>query len=424
MNDTNTTKKGNLFEKKVFDIIQRMLENEEFFLPGKRSEIFLKKPYYSEQKKGFVIVDISIETFLPNSDKYSILTIIECKDYNSRVPINDIREFSSILTELGAHKTVGFVISNSPYQKGAYNIAVSSGIGLGIINGKNELDWISHRVDRKYQQYNTDTINTFLSTNNSQNNFFAYYEKECFESLPELLIKIGVIDSYIVKQEFINIPYKTEEEITEIANQFSLNIYHDDKLNVQDLCKILIDNYKVGFNFNSSLEIFNHNQILGKISFNPLVIFITKELEKEDNRWRFTFAHEVGHLLLHSKILSEYLNENIDSENTIFYNHELSHRINKRMEFQANLFASYLLLPEFPLRRLVNKYFEDIRNYKGRLYLDSQPVNQQQVFRLLGEIKYKFGVSKEAAKNRLISLSLLEDSTDYSLKSIIKSLGN
>lgn len=92
------------------------------------------------------------------------------------------------------------------------------------------------------------------------------------------------------------------------------------------------------------------------------------------------------------------------------------------MEIQANMFASLLLLPEKPLRKIVKDYFIEIRNYKGRLYFDNQPINRQLTYGLLGKIKEKFGVSHEVGKYRLISLNLLEDKTDNSIKQIIRNL--
>ena len=79
-------------------------------------------------------------------------------------------------------------------------------------------------------------------------------------------------------------------------------------------------------------------------------------------------------------------------------------------------------MPEIPLKMLVKNYFTEIRNYKGRLYLDHQPCNRQLAYNLLSEIKEKFGVSHETGKYRLISLNLLVDVTDNSIKQIFKSI--
>ena len=50
----NTTKKGDLFEKQIFEIIKNLLDNEEFFVSGKRSKIYWKKSYISKETNSNV----------------------------------------------------------------------------------------------------------------------------------------------------------------------------------------------------------------------------------------------------------------------------------------------------------------------------------------------------------------------------------
>jgi len=47
----NTTLKGDIFEKRVFDLINDLLKNEEYFLSGKNSKIFSKKKSIQNNKK-------------------------------------------------------------------------------------------------------------------------------------------------------------------------------------------------------------------------------------------------------------------------------------------------------------------------------------------------------------------------------------
>lgn len=65
---------------------------------------------------------------------------------------------------------------------------------------------------------------------------------------------------------------------------------------------------------------------------------------------------------------------------------------------------------------IVNNYFIRERINKGRIYFDRQKCNIQLATRLFWEIEKAFGVSKEAAKIRLISSGLLIDATDISLQ--------
>jgi hypothetical protein len=46
----NTTLKGDIFEKRVFDLINDLLKNDEYYLSGKNSKIFAKKKAPMEEK--------------------------------------------------------------------------------------------------------------------------------------------------------------------------------------------------------------------------------------------------------------------------------------------------------------------------------------------------------------------------------------
>ena len=418
MNKINTVEKGDKLEMQVFKILKKLLENEEFYLSGKRSKIYLKKDYYSSITKNKINVDIAIETYLPNQKTYSLLTVFECKNYETKIPVEKIRAFSSVLNEIGANK--GIIVSKMGFQKGVYDTAKATNVGLCVINRKNELDWINTRLDKKYKQYNITEINSYLF-NEIKSDFFAYYNNKHFDNFPKLLINIGVIDKYKNKEEFIKIPYKTEQQIFKEIEKITPNVYINGKLDSDKLIEFIEKQYKAKFIFEQTLDFNNHHKTLGKIKFNPLEIFITKELKNDYYRWRFTLAHEIGHLFLHSKLLSQFIEDNIENEQTIF-RYGTGDKINKRMEIQANIFASLLLLPKAPLLKLVKDYFIEIRNYKGRLYLDNQGVNRTLTYNLLSRIKEKFEVSHEVGKYRLISLKLLIDKTDNSIKQILRSI--
>ncbi len=73
----NTVSKGDKFESQVHDLIKKMLNNGDFIVSGKKSKIFWKKDYYSQDRKKDIIFDIAIETYLEeNAKNYSFLTYI------------------------------------------------------------------------------------------------------------------------------------------------------------------------------------------------------------------------------------------------------------------------------------------------------------------------------------------------------------
>ncbi len=419
---TNSVEKGNLFEKKIYDLFQELLANDDLYINGKKSKIFWKKAYYSEIRKNNIIVDISIESYLKDADKYSLLTIIECKNYLKGVPVDDIEEFDSKLNQIGEHNTKGIIVTNSYFQESAFNIATSKKIGLVRINDKNEIDWVNYRKDRKREYFKLNIIKSYLCLDKLQDkNFIALLGQKSFDTIPNLFIELGIIDQYFNKSKYLLIPYFTEQQIEEKINNLPFDkLYKKDKLDIDDTCSILNSIYKVSFKFDNKLDC--TNEILGKITFDPLEIHISENLKFDIYRWRFTFAHEIGHLILHYKRLADYLDAYADNEYSISFNQDYSIYFNKRLEIQANIFASRLLLPKEPLLRIVKDYFKQERIYKEYLYLDDQFCNINLVFNLLKGLQDYFGVSKEAAKYRLISEGLIKDATDNSIQGILKEL--
>ena len=72
-----------------------------------------------------------------------------------------------------------------------------------------------------------------------------------------------------------------------------------------------------------------------------------------------------------------------------------------RMEYQANTFASFLLMPDTPFSVEVNKLFRENRITTGRLYHDYQPCNIRDCNIVIGALSSKFNVSQEAVIVRL-----------------------
>lgn len=130
------------------------------------------------------------------------------------------------------------------------------------------------------------------------------------------------------------------------------------------------------------------------------------------SRYRFTMAHELGHYLLHVPWFNRC---GIVSVGETEYTLNSTITFDKRrMEYQANLFASYLLMPKVLVAHLYN-YFYD--KYVHQLYGDelkkiyyshNQPETWPQYNNVVVRMAKLLEVSREALNIRLISLNLLE----------------
>ncbi|MDB5250658.1 MAG: hypothetical protein JWQ40_5052 [Segetibacter sp.] len=415
----NSIQKGDILEKKVFDLIKALVETGDFCLNHKMSKIFWKKEYYSESRKANIIFDIAIETYQKGADKPSIITLFECKNYKNPVPVKDIEAFDSKLNQVGEHKTKGYFITSSSYQKAALELAISKGMGVAIIKGDEEFQWLNYRKDKKLIGNNAEMIQAQLTrTDVSALPFFCSNMGWSYESVPDMLIDAGIIDRYYPSDSLLKIDYKEDKDIEERISEVGIyRCYTNSSLNVDSLCELVSELYEVDFIFSESLAESKKSKILGKIIYDPLQIFITKELQEEPKRLRFTLCHEIGHLVLHYHLLKPYFDFTIDTDYSFSFNHN---KITTRLEIQANMFASIVLLPFQPLLTLVGKFFLKNDIYKGHLLLDHQSKNQVYVYTLLSEIEKEFDVSKEVAKIRLKELGLIKDKTNVSISNIMR----
>jgi hypothetical protein len=101
----NTTAKGDHYEDRVYKVLQKLLQDDALIVSGKHSKIFRKKAYYSKDRDSDIVFDISIEAYLPGAENYSLLILIECKDYSSSIPVNDVEEFAAKVSQVGEHNT-------------------------------------------------------------------------------------------------------------------------------------------------------------------------------------------------------------------------------------------------------------------------------------------------------------------------------
>ena len=401
MTKKSSTQKGNELESLVYEAIKRLVENGEFFNNDKHSKINRKKSYLSKTKKSSISTDISIETFLHDSTNYSTLTVIECKNHTKNVLIEDIQKFESKLNRIGEQNIQGLIFTTSSFQTEAIAFAQSKKIGLVRMIKQNR---IVYRIDKKPESHNIELIKSYLSSNNVNNDFYAFIQNISFETLPSLLINIGIIDRYANRLQNINTPQIKNNEIETKISQLPSDIYLSGKLDIDLLCHKLSQIYKIEFIYNETLGHSNGNQVLGKINFNPLKIFISQDLSTDICKRKYVLARVIGHFMLHRELLQQYFNDYIDVE---IQASAISEDY-KFLKIQADKFARTLLLPEQSLKNDFSKYKEQLGFKRPYLYEDSQSGNIKLVSLFLSKILAKHEVSPALIRYRLKELKLLE----------------
>lgn len=124
--------------------------------------------------------------------------------------------------------------------------------------------------------------------------------------------------------------------------------------------------------------------------------------EKNPSRYRFTIAHEIGHLVLHKDIFQHCKFDSI-AEWKSFVS-EMNAEQRDWLEYQGYVFAGCLLVPEAPLRvsfeRVLGAFKSRFEEAKEK-NIDRETITEYLVERIAATIALEFDVSLETAKKRI-----------------------
>jgi len=191
----NTVAKGNTFEERVFEEIKQQLESGRLGLQPSSTLIYKKKPYYSPQRNSEIVVDIAIEVWLPNAEKYSLLWVCECKDYKSTVSVDNVEEFKAKLDQIAGKNIKGVVATTSALQKGALEYCRANGIGVVRILPSDQVTWVVYMLNAsslgQKQEIDPNEFEKAMinpSHKGLNREFFSNYDKYIFGNWHSLLV--------------------------------------------------------------------------------------------------------------------------------------------------------------------------------------------------------------------------------------------
>ncbi len=363
---------------------------------------------------------MSIEAYYPDATDYSLVFLIECKNYENSVEVGEIEQFNAKVEQVAAANAKAIFVTTSSFQSGARKYAKSKGIGLIRYVDPYELKWelrrspsaitsstsniFAHEIENvlSVESYKGRLFDfVFDSRVRSTNSLWDFFE-DLLQDLENDDQKIAAILNRRSKLDSL-VPYITHEQIEDLSQQIlGLCGYTDAAI---DLNKISaqIPNLKV-IDSNSSAE-----KILGTASFDPPEIILYPDAET--NRRRFTYAHELSHFLLnHGKFMRRDSCE--ESDISALKGSSILPEEIQRMEYQANLLASCLLMPRQSFIRSFMRIARnlDIQNRGfGYIYYDQQPCNVKDYMLVTSSLMKLFEVSRTSARIRLETLGLLTD---------------
>lgn len=406
------SKKGPEYENFAFDYFLALIEQRFFGFSPEQCKLTPQKPFYSKDRGKNIFFDLVLEIFLPNQTDPFLIFVIECKNYNHKVPVDDIEEFASKIDQIRFQKISPICITTIGFQSGGLTFAKNRGITLWkviktsenpeiILNrqkqrlNKLEFEIKSALTDETYNNWKLGNI--FIQTPKK----FTLYPKDFINEIISSEYDNAVLFKQFKNQK-IDVPYLSKAKISLIAE----NLYNQYKSvsGKLEIIQILND-------FNISLvrnEAIIDLDTIAEINFSQKKITLFGQNLFSEMQLNFALAHEIGHFLLcHDQYLkierqTVYTSKNIEFTKSLPINLE-------RIEYQANYFAICLLLPETPLKtiftKLIRKYNVTYRGF-SLLYVDEQPCNLDNYIKICIPIANFFMVSQAALKIRLEELGL------------------
>jgi Zn-dependent peptidase ImmA (M78 family) len=423
----NTTAKGDSFEQTIADHFEREIDAGRFIARRECCRLYRKKGYYSRDRKKDIIFDLSIEIYRPGASTYGILILIECKNYGHRVPVDDVEEFFAKTQQISGANPKGIIASPNSFQESALNYAASKGIGLLRFLDNNDHHWVLERttfgsIQYGYSHMKSIEVCAVLYQENPKRSSYGFYchyvsmfTNSLFEFISELTKETLTDESFRRSIAPISI---SAESLVEFIPQIdieklSANVarsveYVGGRVDLSSICQKLTHQRGLTVIHRQPSQSELTKQILGRITFEPLRIELIEGPHNDGTRLRFTLAHELGHLFLdHSRYMrSEYCNQGDFDGIT----KTAAHSDIERMEVQANIFASCILLPRAQFINDLNEIIAnlEIRNKGfGTLFVDHQKCNLDTFYHVTDLLRLKYDVSRSVIRLRLQGLGIM-----------------
>lgn len=412
-----TIQKGDKLEDRVH---QFLLDQQGFgdlvygMYPPHLCTIKKKAKYFCKERSGYIEFDVVIELRREASNNLHLVVVFECKNHKNNIPETYVTDFSDKLNRLFRHNGKGIIVSSKPLQKGARALADSRRLGIAKFDGAG-LDIIAERrgssiVEPKYverQIFEREKQPRPLK-------FSAYFSGSFFSSIHQLLEEFEYGDRKARPDSSLHsgtrVPWVEEDILQSRVDAILKDLeYQSGPVDLEEICS----SRKISIVRETEPSHPDFGSVtLGFANFQSrsITIFPNGHLGRE----RFTLAHEIGHFELNH---DQFLRSEMTLENDLFQKPiDKSDSNLDRMEFQANAFASCLLLPSPYFESVVAHYRKKlgIRNRGfGYIFVDDQRDNYMDYERLLSSVSAFFETSKKAVDVKLKKMKLVNDARTF-----------
>lgn len=408
----------NLLENYLRDVIEE--SNKDRF---PRSKVCIRPQYDG------ISPAISIETY--NSEKFlkehKPSQIIAYEFVDGVLLKNKLNEFIGQYYDKGVKL---FIVSSSGLLPDVRALATERNIGYVRLNPNSKMtseDYILPRSIEDYTKFQHD-LKVLTGEKSMTTPILIMDDLMLTSSLTDVLIERGVV---VKSHRSLVIPYLTNDEIEKRADDLTEKDVVEKIKMFRYLSSLTIDQSidtldYVDLSINPFLYAKSHG-----LSYTSKVIEVQSQLALLDvkkkhvtlnakgldnyERYRFSMAHEFGHYILHSDLFKKQGVASVgESPETL----SLSANNLHRLEYQANLFASYLLMPKALVAIIYERLFETKihRVYGDTLrplyYSPKQSETWPSYNNVVVKMASILGVSQQALIIRLKSLGLLNMPND------------
>lgn len=409
----NTTTKGNKLEDKLHTYLKDQLDNNELLYdlyPASACRLFKKPSYYCKEREADVEFDVVVEVRRIGRPAPHLYLVFECKNHGRALEDSYVRNFSDQIRSVFGQAVKGVIVTSNRLQSGAEKVALNRRLGI-VKFDENGLDVIADRAVRAWPE--SQFVQSQLVSGTKKTKSLKYsslvdgvYCNSFLQMLLSIEAEVRAAAQNSSSDTAEGPRFLPEVEIKRSALKVLSKVaYFDGEVDVEQLCDTL--SLKLSYT-QKVVKDAEGNNILGTANFDTRSIVVNQNGNR--NRERFTIAHEIGHFhLQHDRYLrSETIIEQDFYVGESVFNYG-------RLEFQANLFASYLLLPDPQFARAVSvqrQRFGTFGRGFGYIYVDDQPCNLVPYYQMISELSQQFGASKLAIEVRLKRSGLLTDNRE------------
>lgn len=350
-----TTEIGNKLEDQLYEYLIDQSEMGEWLngaFPPELCQIRQKAKYPSRNTGRAVEFDVVIEARSKGRTEPILFVVFECKNHKSALKELYVRDFESKLASVFGHAAKGIVVTSNRLQSGADSLARS--LRLGIVKfDSSGLNTIADRSAGRWHEPGFIAAQIFTTVRETKSLKFSGVIDGTYFASPLALLQGLEVEASGQSSHHgdtgprLGVPFLTEEALKLAALQaLYTSEYSEGAVDVEAVCRCL--------NLELICETGRHQDvdgrlILGSADFQRRRITVYKH--DRSDRERFTIAHEIGHFCLNHETFLQ--SDSIVEADLFTGEHDVPAFNYERMEYQANLFASLLLLPELTFFKIL-----------------------------------------------------------------------